>query len=212
MRRFSSSTAKALQAHQRVAAFHVDPTLPGSAIIVSKSAYPSANVARSSFFCVRNASSCGLSCIALHPLQHSCQSCRRRDGSVRPCRHRRRSARAPWRQSPARRAVLQAGIARDTDFSTLIAGKRPRSAMARSSTMWPSRMPRTASAIGFVVIVAFDKNREQAGDGTVHPLLSPGPRAPAVAAVPRTPSACSLSKPAARRPTIRLRAVPWRNG
>ena len=34
------------------------------------------------------------------------------------------------------------------DFSTLIAGKRPRSAMARSMTMWPSRMPRTASAIG----------------------------------------------------------------
>src|SRR5579872_2871035 len=34
------------------------------------------------------------------------------------------------------------------DFKTLIAGKRPRSAIARSMTMWPSRMPRTASAIG----------------------------------------------------------------
>src|ERR1700759_5632555 len=44
--------------------------------------------------------------------------------------------------------VWQPGSVRLIDFSTLIAGKRPRSAMARSMTMWPSRMPRTASAIG----------------------------------------------------------------
>ena len=45
-------------------------------------------------------------------------------------------------------SVWQPGMVRLMDFSTLTAGKRPRSAMARSITMWPSRMPRTASAIG----------------------------------------------------------------
>ena len=40
------------------------------------------------------------------------------------------------------------GMVRDTDLRTLIAGYRPRSAIWRSITMCPSRIERTASAIG----------------------------------------------------------------
>jgi len=39
-------------------------------------------------------------------------------------------------------------ITREIDFSTSMAGKWPDSASSRDSTMWPSRMPRAASAIG----------------------------------------------------------------
>ena len=45
-------------------------------------------------------------------------------------------------------SLLQSGMDREMLRSTLTGGYRPRSAIERSSTMWPSRMPRTESEMG----------------------------------------------------------------
>ena len=68
-------------------------------------------------------------------------------------------------------SVAMPGRLRETLRRTSIAGKRPRSAMPRSRTTWPSRTPRVMSAIGSSMSEAATSTEKM-------PVMSPLPNGP----------------------------------